>query len=244
MVTGLRPFAKLPWEGKWMWYSIFSYCLAILGLCPQMHRWVGVSKLITCSIKIHHPNKAYLNSSLICSVWSVPILWAFHSLRPSIHICAPTLALRWRLLDIHAYIIKWHKHTPILSTLGNLVALCFTAITCILPMITFLQICSVVAFSQTLRRYTSLNHLAQAARAVLQNPSQISQMLTDLNRVDFANVQVKMEYYVIFPNACLWLMQDVLIKRVLCIQNTHSVCTFPTTTNTCMWLGNSILRVF
>lgn len=52
------------------------------------------------------------------------------------------------------------------------------------------QICSMVAFSQTLRRYTSLNHLAQAARAVLQNPSQISQMLNDLNRVDFANVQV------------------------------------------------------
>ena len=51
-----------------------------------------------------------------------------------------------------------------------------------------------VAFSQTLRRYTSLNHLAQAARAVLQNPSQISQMLTDLNRVDFANVQVLARY--------------------------------------------------
>jgi len=48
----------------------------------------------------------------------------------------------------------------------------------------------VVAFSQTLRRYTSLNHLAQAARAVLQNPTQISQMLADLNRVDFGNVQV------------------------------------------------------
>ncbi|KAL9950553.1 hypothetical protein ACROYT_G043066 [Oculina patagonica] len=45
------------------------------------------------------------------------------------------------------------------------------------------------AFAQTLRRYTSLNHLAQAARAVLQNSSQISQMLADLNRVDFANVQ-------------------------------------------------------
>ncbi|CAH3144394.1 unnamed protein product [Porites lobata] len=45
------------------------------------------------------------------------------------------------------------------------------------------------AFAQTLRRYTSLNHLAQAARAVLQNSSQITQMLTDLNRVDFANVQ-------------------------------------------------------
>ncbi|XP_037679948.1 DNA-binding protein RFX2 isoform X3 [Choloepus didactylus] len=47
----------------------------------------------------------------------------------------------------------------------------------------------VSAFAQTLRRYTSLNHLAQAARAVLQNSSQISQMLSDLNRVDFANVQ-------------------------------------------------------
>lgn len=52
----------------------------------------------------------------------------------------------------------------------------------------------VSAFAQTLRRYTSLNHLAQAARAVLQNTSQINQMLSDLNRVDFANVQVT------FPN--------------------------------------------
>ena len=43
--------------------------------------------------------------------------------------------------------------------------------------------------AQTLRRYTSLNHLAQAARAVLQNSSQITQMLADLNRVDFHNVQ-------------------------------------------------------
>ncbi|KAI4885765.1 hypothetical protein NFI96_000490 [Prochilodus magdalenae] len=45
------------------------------------------------------------------------------------------------------------------------------------------------AFAQTLRRYTSLNHLAQAARAVLQNSAQITQMLSDLNRVDFTNVQ-------------------------------------------------------
>ena len=49
---------------------------------------------------------------------------------------------------------------------------------------------AVNAFSQTLRRYTSLNHLAQATRAVLQNASQISQMLNDLNRVDFSNVHV------------------------------------------------------
>ncbi len=52
------------------------------------------------------------------------------------------------------------------------------------------QAAVVSAFAQTLRRYTSLNHLAQAARAVLQNTSQINQMLSDLNRVDFANVQV------------------------------------------------------
>lgn len=51
------------------------------------------------------------------------------------------------------------------------------------------KIGAVSAFAQTLRRYTSLNHLAQAARAVLQNSSQINQMLSDLNRVDFHNVQ-------------------------------------------------------
>ncbi|XP_056445447.1 transcription factor RFX3 isoform X2 [Gadus chalcogrammus] len=51
------------------------------------------------------------------------------------------------------------------------------------------KVAAVSAFAQTLRRYTSLNHLAQAARAVLQNTSQIDQMLSDLNRVDFANVQ-------------------------------------------------------
>ena len=41
----------------------------------------------------------------------------------------------------------------------------------------------------TLRRYTSLNHLAQAARAVLLNSTQVNQMLADLNKVDFHNVQ-------------------------------------------------------
>jgi hypothetical protein len=44
-------------------------------------------------------------------------------------------------------------------------------------------VAAVNAFSPTLRRYTSLNHLAQAARAVLHNPPQITQMLADLNRV-------------------------------------------------------------
>ncbi|XP_076001934.1 MHC class II regulatory factor RFX1-like isoform X2 [Genypterus blacodes] len=52
-----------------------------------------------------------------------------------------------------------------------------------------IKVVCVNSFSQTLRRYTSLNHLAQAARAVLQNSAQITQMLSDLNRVDFTNVQ-------------------------------------------------------
>ncbi|XP_054031278.1 DNA-binding protein RFX2 isoform X2 [Dryobates pubescens] len=57
------------------------------------------------------------------------------------------------------------------------------------PQVVQIKVGVVSAFAQTLRRYTSLNHLAQAARAVLQNTSQINQMLSDLNRVDFANVQ-------------------------------------------------------
>ncbi|XP_026473296.1 transcription factor RFX3-like isoform X2 [Ctenocephalides felis] len=56
------------------------------------------------------------------------------------------------------------------------------------------KLTAVSAFAQMLRRYTSLNHLAQAARAVLQNSSQISQMLSDLNRVDFNNVQEQAAY--------------------------------------------------
>lgn len=52
-----------------------------------------------------------------------------------------------------------------------------------------LKLAAVGSFSHTLRRYTSLNHLSSAARAVLQNQQQISQMISDLNRVDFKNVQ-------------------------------------------------------
>ncbi|CAH0556067.1 unnamed protein product [Brassicogethes aeneus] len=51
------------------------------------------------------------------------------------------------------------------------------------------KLSAVSAFSSSLRRYTSLNHLAQAARAVLHNGTQIAQMLTDLNRVDFHSVR-------------------------------------------------------
>jgi regulatory factor X 1/2/3 len=45
------------------------------------------------------------------------------------------------------------------------------------------------ALAQTLRRYSSLNHLAQAACPVLQNSSLIYQMLADLSKVDFRVIQ-------------------------------------------------------
>jgi len=41
-----------------------------------------------------------------------------------------------------------------------------------------------------LRRYTGLNHLAQAARTVLQNKPQVNKMYQDLCKVDFVHIQV------------------------------------------------------
>jgi len=63
------------------------------------------------------------------------------------------------------------------------------------------QVNAVRALAQILRRYTSLNHLAQAARAVLQNSNQITQMLADINKVDFTSVQVCRNITVCF-NLC------------------------------------------
>lgn len=51
------------------------------------------------------------------------------------------------------------------------------------------KLVAVRTLAQTLRRYTSLNHLASAARGVLQKPDQIHQMFQDFNRVDIASVQ-------------------------------------------------------
>eukprot|EP00039_Didymoeca_costata_P033504 m.42693 g.42693 ORF g.42693 m.42693 type:complete len:362 (-) comp9902_c0_seq1:1430-2515(-) len=50
------------------------------------------------------------------------------------------------------------------------------------------------SFAQRLRRYTGLNHLAQAARTVLSNPSHITHMLEDYLRIDFANVQTQVKW--------------------------------------------------
>ena len=64
-----------------------------------------------------------------------------------------------------------------------------------------LQMMSVVALSQSLRRHTSLNHLAQAARAVLHNADQIAQMMNDLARVDFSNVHDQVNITIYFAQS-------------------------------------------
>lgn len=51
------------------------------------------------------------------------------------------------------------------------------------------KLVAVRMLAHTLRRYTSLNHLATAARGVLQKPDQIQQMYHDFTRVDINNVQ-------------------------------------------------------
>lgn len=51
------------------------------------------------------------------------------------------------------------------------------------------KIQAVKYMAQGLRRYTSLNHLAQAARAVLQKPDQVVAMYNDYIRVDMQQVQ-------------------------------------------------------
>lgn len=46
------------------------------------------------------------------------------------------------------------------------------------------KLSSVRLLAQTLKRYTSLNHLAQAARAVFQKEDQIRQMYEDFCRYE------------------------------------------------------------
>jgi len=57
-------------------------------------------------------------------------------------------------------------------------------------MIFVVQKAAASAFAQMLRRYTGLNHLAQAARTVLQNKAQVNKMHQDLCKVDFVHIQV------------------------------------------------------
>lgn len=53
---------------------------------------------------------------------------------------------------------------------------------------------TIKSFAHYLRRYTSLNHLAQAARAVLGSHFQVQSMVSDLSRVDFPAIKDQMEW--------------------------------------------------
>ena len=91
-------------------------------------------------------------------------------------------------MTLHQFMLKaWTLHGDLFveSNSANFTALDHRSFAFVSP-----QVSAVGAFAQILRRYTSLNHLAQAARAVLQNGAQINQMLADINKVDFSNVQV------------------------------------------------------
>ncbi len=88
------------------------------------------------------------------------------------------------------------------------------------------------AFAQTLRRYTSLNHLAQAARAVLQNTAQITQMLSDLNRVDFTNVQVTQ--LALFMSCHPQISLQFLIYKCVCVCVCVCVCEFRSRPHGCV----------
>lgn len=76
-----------------------------------------------------------------------------------------------------------------------------------------LKTAAVSALSHMLRRYTSLNHLSTAACAVLKNHQQVSQMISDLNKVDFKNVQEQAS----------WVCQcdDDIVRRV---ESSFKVC--------------------
>lgn len=53
------------------------------------------------------------------------------------------------------------------------------------------QLLAANALAHALKRNTSLNHLAQAARTVLTNPAQTSTMLADLSRLDICSIHVR-----------------------------------------------------
>jgi regulatory factor X 1/2/3 len=59
-------------------------------------------------------------------------------------------------------------------------------------------------FSMTLRRYTSLNHLAQTVKNSLQNENILSQMLHDITKVDFSYIKV----IIIQSTLCVWSLSS------------------------------------
>ncbi|KAJ3184927.1 hypothetical protein HDU85_001620 [Gaertneriomyces sp. JEL0708] len=70
-------------------------------------------------------------------------------------------------------------------------------------------------FIQQLRRHTSLNHLAQAAAAVLDNQDQVTQMLTDWNRIDFENIRDQASWVCECRKADIMQIMEIDFRQLL-----------------------------
>lgn len=68
-------------------------------------------------------------------------------------------------------------------------------------------------FAQQLRRHTSLNHLAQAAAAVLESPDQMAQMTIDWSRIDFENIRDQASWVCECPKADI--MQNSMYQQLM-----------------------------
>jgi regulatory factor X 1/2/3 len=81
-----------------------------------------------------------------------------------------------------------------------------------------IKLVAVRTLAQTLRRYTSLNHLAQATLGVLQNSSEMDRMLGDLNQVDFCSVQQQISWVCECDDSMVQQL-EADFKRILHQQN-------------------------
>ncbi|KAI8588246.1 RFX DNA-binding domain-containing protein [Geranomyces variabilis] len=73
----------------------------------------------------------------------------------------------------------------------------------------------VKVFIQQLRRHTSLNHLAQAAAAVLDNQEQVNQMLADWNRIDFENIRDQASWVCECRKADIMQIMEIDFRQLL-----------------------------
>jgi len=89
-----------------------------------------------------------------------------------------------------------------------------------------------VAFAQKLRRYTGLNHLAQAARAVLNNPysepkkvnsEHVKQMQEDYERIDFVNVQEQVAWVCEGCDVGLMSKHETEFRRIIMNQEDNCI---------------------
>ena len=93
------------------------------------------------------------------------------------------------------------------------------------------KLATILSFSQILRRYTSLNHLAHAARTVLQNPRNTTEMYDDIQKVNFVSIQEQAS----------WICQcDVFLVSKLEKEFKQTLVKRPSLENWGKWLENVV----